>query len=81
MKSIKVKKFIIISMVLLFILSLSVPNAFADNLNNDYINKIIISETENILYQDKDITIVEVNSTNGSPEKGINSKTMTYGST
>lgn len=81
MKFTKVKKFIIFPMVLLFILSLSVPNAFADNLNNDYINKIIISETENILYQDKDITIVEVNSTNGFPEKGINSKTMTYGST
>lgn len=81
MKFTKVKKFIIFPMVLLFILSLSVPNAFADNLNNDSINKIIIPQTENILYQDKDITIVEVNSTNVFTEKGVNSRAMTYGST
>lgn len=81
MKFSKVKKLIIFPMVLIFIFSLFIPNAFADNLNTDYSNKIIIPKNENILYQDKDITIVEVNNTNSSLEKGINPRTTTYGST
>lgn len=76
MKFIKNKKFFILLVSLFLILFLYIPNAFADNSNN-----VVIREDEQVLYQDNDITIVQVKSLNTLSEKVIASRDMTYGST